>query len=392
MRKRSKITNIYIDASSFAQPRKSGIGYVAEGLTKSIANEISTKRQLNFRLNLVVSLGKSKYIQNYKSNIVKIKTIPLPYRGIQLLNKMNVLPPMDLFLGKGTYIFPNYRNWRLIFSKSLTYIHDLTYLRFPEFTEPKNLEYLKNHVPRWVKRTDVVLTASEYTKNEITKYLGISNRKIEVIHHGIDSERVFVPRSIHDIDNTLKKYGVVARDFILHVGNIEPRKNIIGLVEAYGLLSSIEKKKHPLLFIGGDGWSNQKEKTAIDSLRRSGATVIKPKKYVDDEDLPAFYTAASVLVMPSFYEGFGLPPLQALACGTPIVVSDNSSLKEIFTGIAVTVDPLNPIDIKSGIQKSLRMNTGQLSTYRKNAKKIAKSYSWEKTAQKMFEVMERFNV
>lgn len=387
MLKRNKITNIYIDASSFAQPKKSGIGYVAEGIAVSMASEIASKKQTKFKIHLVVSLGKAKYVERYRSDIIDIKTIPLPYRVLQLLNRLNALPPMDVFLGRGVYIFPNYRNWRLAMSTSLTYIHDLTYLRFPEFTEPKNLAYLKSHVASWAHRADVILTASEYTKKEIAKYLSIEPRKIRVIHHGVDTDALFTRRSSVEIKKILKKYDIKAKNFILHVGNIEPRKNIKGLIQAYDSLQVPDRNKLPLVLVGGGGWSNEAEKSSINNSIKKGSNIIQPNRYVDDKDLPALYTAASVLVMPSFYEGFGLPPLQAIACGTPVVVAGNSSLKEIFKEVAIFVNPEETESIRKGIEQAISMDNKQLLSYREGAKKLASEYSWDRTAVKIFEII-----
>ncbi len=390
MGKTSSLKTIYIDAASFAQPRKSGIGYVAEGIAVAIKERITSGKLRGYRLVLVVSLGKAKYLRGIENEYVAIKTMPLPYRVIQLLNKLNLLPPVDIFLGKGIYIFPNYRNWKLLFSKSLTYIHDLTYLHFPEYTEPKNLVYLAKSIPRWIKRTNIVVTGSNYTRNELIKYLNINPKRVVTVYHGID-KKVFSQKNTREITATLGKYGIEKSNFILHVGNIEPRKNIVGLLNAYSLLSETEKNAHPLLLIGGGGWSNTKEEEIINELLAKGAVILRPNQYVEDGDLPAFYSAASVLAMPSFYEGFGLPPLQAAACNTPIVVSNNSSLEEIFKDTAFMVDPNSIKAIAEGLSKALNLTNTDRILYENKVKRLVASYSWSNTVDRLVKIIEKIN-
>jgi glycosyltransferase involved in cell wall biosynthesis len=386
MAKPDSSTPIFIDALSFAQKRKSGVGHIAEKLTLALEQEIRESGK-HRRIYLVVPLRKSKYVKKYVNEIVRIKTIPLPGKIFHAINKFNLLPPLDLFLGKGDYIFPNYRNWRLLFSRSFTYIHDLSYLHYEQFVEPKNLAYLKKNIPRWVKRADVILTASKYTKKEIITYLHLDENKISIIPHGVDMKD-FYHREMVDSKKVLKKYGIKAYDFILHVGNIEPRKNIRGLIEAYSKLEKDVRARHPLVLVGGDGWLNDAEKKAIKDGVSAGLEIIQPSSYVEDEDLPYFYSAAGVLAMPSFYEGFGVPPLQAAACGTLIVVGDNSSLSEIFGDVAILVDPLDVTDIKKGLEKALKISAKDIAAYKVAASRLVITLSWRNSAMKLLRVID----
>lgn len=378
---------IFIDALSFAQERKSGIGHISEELSLALAEEIS-RTESGRVINLVVPLGKTKYVKKYVSRTIKVKTIPLPSRVLHVLNNHNLLPPLDILLGRGIYVFPNYRNWKLAHSKSLTYLHDLSYMHFESFVEPKNLAYLKRNIPTWVKRADIIITASHYTKDEITNYLQVEESKVSVIPHGVDAKK------FHYVDqaaraNTLKAYGIDSDKFLLHVGNIEPRKNITGLIKAYRRLPKDITDEHPLLLIGGGGWLNEAENEAIVSAVSSGFNILKPDKYVVDEDLSSFYSSASSLVMPSHYEGFGIPPLQAMACNLPTVVSDNSSLHEIFSGASILVDSKDIDSIRAGMLSSIKMSSRDLERYRKNANAIVSAYSWSAAAKKLLRTINK---
>lgn len=386
MVKASKEKPIYIDALSFAQPRKSGVGHIAEEL--SLALEKSIRSSSNKRkVCLVVPLRKAKFVKKYENDIVKVKTIPLPGKILHVLNKWNILPPLDIFLGAGDYVFPNYRNWRLAFSRSFTYIHDLSYFHYAEFVEPKNLAYLKKNVPTWIKRADKIITASYYTKQEIIKYLHVESSDVAVVPHGVDMS-AFKRHDKREYRKVLESYGIKVDRFVLHIGNIEPRKNILGLIAAYAALPEKIKKEHALVLIGGDGWLNEKEKQAIAHGASKGLSILQPNRYVEDEDLPYFYSAAGALAMPSFYEGFGVPPLQAIACGTPTVVANNSSLRELFEGVAYMTGTSSGL-ITDNLRKALMMTPAARRQYAVKAKKLAEKYSWEASAKKLLEVIDR---
>jgi alpha-1,3-rhamnosyl/mannosyltransferase len=261
-------------------------------------------------------------------------------------------------------------------------------MHFEDFVEPKNLVYLKRNIPIWINRADVIITASEYTKEEIVKHLKVEEKHVAVIPHGVDTNK------FHHVDSTtcvktLKMYGIDVNKFILHVGNIEPRKNITGLIEAYRNLPREISTKHPLLLIGGGGWLNEAENDAIASAIASGFKILKPNKYVADEDLPSFYSSASSLVMPSHYEGFGIPPLQAMACNTPTVVADNTSLREIFGETSILIDPNNLDSIKTGMLSSIEMTPQDLERYERNARAVVLSYSWSAAAKKLLRIIEK---
>jgi len=368
----------FIDALPFAQPRKSGVGHITEGMTLGLA-QLLKERGDRRRIYLVVPLRKAKYVRKYVNETIRIKTIPLPAKVLHALNKLNLLPPMDIFLGRGNYIFSNYRNWRLLSSKSFTYIHDLSFVHYEKFTEPKNLTYLKKNVPLWIRRADFIVTASEYTKREIVAEWHVDSERVYVIPHGVDMTKFSLKQPSRTL-SVLRSYGIDETGYILHVGNIEPRKNIRGLLEAYAQMPRVQQENHAILLVGGDGWQNKAEKRAIREGVRAGLRILHPNRYVEDADLPSFYSAASVLVMPSFYEGFGMPPLQAMACGAPVVVGDNSSLREYFGKVAVLVDPNDTTSIRKGLKETLSMKDEARKQYQVAARKLARQLSWKNTA------------
>jgi len=380
---------LYIDALSFAQEKKSGIGHIAEELSQALAQELSlSKNNPQYKkLYLVVTLGKAKYVRKYENTVVGIKTILLPARILHLLIKLNLLPPLDIFLGKGSYIFPNYRNWPLLFSPSYTYIHDLTYKHYPDFTEPKNLAYLRKNIPIWVKRTTCVITSSNYTKEEIVHHLRVEPSKVKVIPHGVNKQEFFRVSS-RESQSIIEKYGIKVRDYILYVGNFEPRKNITGLINAYRLLPDRLRNKHPLLLVGGGGWNNDSIYKSISLAKKDGLQILQPNMYVLDKDLPAFYSGAAVTTLVSFYEGFGLPPLQAASCGSLIVVAENSSMREIFKDSSIFVEADDTKTISKGLEDALTLTQEDRKLYLDKEKVLTQKYSWKEAASQLLKAIE----
>ncbi|MFZ2537574.1 MAG: glycosyltransferase family 1 protein, partial [Oscillospiraceae bacterium] len=324
---------------------------------------------------LVVPLFKKKLIERHGLDNVKVRTVPLPARVMNALLRLRLLPPLDLILGKGTYVFTNYRNWPLLFSKSITYIHDITYLLYPEFLEKKNLKYLIKGIPTWVKRSQFIVTASEVSKNEINSYLGVDNSRIKVIPHGVNRDEYHKIKDKNLIDSTKKKYGIYSEKYLLYVGNLEPRKNLDKLLSAHSNQDTQWKQKYPILLIGARSWADDSIGLKIkDGILNK--TVILPSGYVDDQDLPVFYSDAIALVQPAIYEGFGVSPLQALACDTQVLISNIPVFKEIFgnDGAITYLEPDSIDDIGTKL-RSVTSNPVDSTAFDK--------YSWEETATKL---------
>ncbi len=213
-------------------------------------------------------------------------------------------------------------------------IHDLSFLRLPEFADPGLREYLSKSVPDSVARARRVLADSENTRLDLMELLNVPADKISVVTPGVGPE--FRPvRDTVQLNEVRERYHL-PQWFILFVGTIEPRKNLARLISAYGQLRRQTGLPHALVLAGSQGWLSQ---GIYDQAAKEGLTehVLFPG-FVADEDLPALYTLADLLTFPSLYEGFGIPPLEAMACGTPVVASNNSSLPEATGSAALLVD------------------------------------------------------
>jgi glycosyltransferase involved in cell wall biosynthesis len=214
---------------------------------------------------------------------------------------------------------------------------------------------------------------------ELIHYFDLSNSKIAIIYCGVD-QSVFYPRNDKQIEVVKQKYSIPNRPYVLYLGNIEPRKNLKRLVKAFDDLKVGIKNKYALVIIGGDGWLNEDTYDEIDRARKNGSVIYKPNRYVSDEDIPALISGASLLAHPALYEGFGLSPLQAMSCGIPVVVGNNSSFPEVVGSAGLFVDVEDESDISAKMEAAL--TDGSLhKTLSKKGLLQAKKFTWERSAQ-----------
>jgi glycosyltransferase involved in cell wall biosynthesis len=219
-------------------------------------------------------------------------------------------------------------------ARGVVTVHDLSFLRVPQCADPGLRSFLERAVPRSLERAARVLADSENTKKDLIELLNVAPERITVVPAGIEPRFCPVrdPVKLAEVRTRYK----LPEWFILMVGTIEPRKNLSRLITAYGQLRRQTGLPHALVIAGKEGWLFQ---GIYDQVAKEGLTdhVLFPG-FVDDADLPALYTLADLLAFPSLYEGFGLPPLEAMACGTPVVTSDNSSLPEAVGSAALLVN------------------------------------------------------
>ncbi len=275
----------------------------------------------------------------------------VPARGISLLWKTLDWPPADLFTGPVDLVhFPSFIARPLRYAGAVATIHDLAHLRMPECAEPRNAAFLNAHLPRTLERARLVLADSEFTAREIEGLFGYPRGRIRVTHLGVDGR--FSPRGEAEKEGARRRHGLPP-EFILCVGTIEPRKNIGALLDAYRLLREGGGDLPPLVLIGGGGWRDEEgrveRRIASPPLRGSVCRL----RYIGHDELPAIYSSARLFVFPALYEGFGLPPLEAMACGTPVVCSDAASMPEVVGDAALLVPPRDAGRLAAAIRRLL---------------------------------------
>ncbi len=258
-------------------------------------------------------------------------------------------------------------------------IHDLSALYYPETFGVFTVLSHRYILPHALKNTDVVITVSYNSKQDIVKLLGFPEDYIEVTYLGVDE--IFKPINVED-DFLKKKYNL-KEPYILYVGTLEPRKNVPTLLKAFYKLKRRWNIPHKLVIVGKVGWKYHSIFRVVEELELQKYVVFTG--YVPREDLPKFYNSADIFVYPSIYEGFGLPPLEAMACGCPVVTTNVSSLPEVVGDAGIKV---NPYDV-GGLAKAIYdviTDEGLKTTLSKKGLSRAKKFSWEKTARKTLKI------
>lgn len=366
----------FVDAVPLVDQHLSGIGHATYHLVDELGRDAAFTATHDIRLIAPVWL-KQRVARWSLPPTVAVRPIPLPGRVLGRLIRHNLLPPMDLVLGRGTYLFPNYRNWPLVFSPSLTCVYDVSYVRHPETVEPANLEFLSRNIPAWVKRATWVVTISNTAKREIAEDLRVDPAKIVVAYVGVD--RALYRRSnAARIEQTKRSLGIEG-DYILFVGNIEPRKNLLRLIEAYRSLPQDITRHCALVLVGGGGWLNAAILDAAAAARRDGFRVLRPERYVENAEVVDLYSGARCAVLPSLYEGFGMPVLEALACGTRVVASDIGAVREAGGEIATYCDPLRVESIADALQRTIESEPP--GDFARRAEAHVAHFTWRRTAE-----------
>jgi glycosyltransferase involved in cell wall biosynthesis len=378
----SKKVKIFVDAEVLIHPNFSGIGHYTLEILRALDSLIASKP--NIQITLGVYYRSTAKVHSYGFRNFKYRRSPFSLRTNNGLKIRNLQPFYDLLFGKHIYLFPNFTSWPLLFSKSIPIIYDLSYERFPKYADPPNQVFLSNNVRKSIERADRILSISKFSKKEISSFYK-TKKKIDVLYPGID-QSVFFRWPAEGVKKVKANYGIHGK-YILYIGNLEPRKNLDMLLLAYSKLSKSLRDEYSLLLVGGFGWNSESIFKAIEKLRMEGNFIQMPSKYVSDRDRPAILSGASLFVYPSKYEGFGIPPVEAMACGVPVISSDNSSLPEAV-GEAAKMIP-------AGSHTKLTLAMERVLTDKDLRQKMtvagfkqADKFSWNESARKLLDILE----
>ncbi len=266
--------------------------------------------------------------------------------------------------------------------KHVITVHDLTFLHYPQHLTKEARGYYNNQIELAVEQADHILADSEATKSDLENMLRVPPEKITVHMLGVDER--FQPITPDALEPQRLKLELPPQ-YILFVGTFEPRKNILGLLQAYKLLLEDLPNAPPIVLVGRRGWLFEETMQKIEDLNLGSRIIWRDN--IDDDDLPTVYNCASLLVLPSFYEGFGFPALEAMACGTVPVVSNRSSLPEVVGDIGLQFNPDDPADIAEAIKKGLT-DADWREINRQRGLDRAKAFRWETTAKIALSVYE----
>lgn len=290
------------------------------------------------------------------------------------------IPRWDKLVPGAVFFVPNPRLMPLTAVTPLvTVVHDLSFERFPEFFDWRRRVWHRLMQPRTLMRnSDHIIAVSEHTKGDLIDLYGIDEQAITVIHSGVPAGAGLArPTDVHHVR---QKYSL-PKKFILYFGTLEPRKNAASIIRAFEAIS--EQLPHHLIIAGEKGWKQQ----AVYRLLERGKSQRKVHLlgFVPEEEKYALYAAADLFVYPSFYEGFGFPPLEALLAGTPVITSFNSALPEVVGQWATLVDPYDTAQLAAVMFELLSFPRRVPDSVRQA---IRERYSWKKAAQDTLRVIE----
>lgn len=258
-------------------------------------------------------------------------------------------------------------------------VHDLSHLVSPDFHPAERIRYMSKAFEASLKHTDYIITVSESVRSEIIERLAWPADRVVAIHHGVGDE--FKPMAFDE--QTLSALGLTANAYTLFVGTVEPRKNVDRLLDAYAGLPPAQRREWPLVIVGGKGWKSEHTHARMAAAEAEGW--LKYLRYVPQQVLPQLYAGARLFVYPSLYEGFGLPILEAMASGVPVITSNRSSMPEVAGGAARLIDPLDGEALRDAIGGGLADDEWREQA-RDAGLRRATAFSWSRCAAQTVEV------
>jgi len=314
----------------------------------------------------------------------RLRCLPLPHRLLTIAwHRLRIPLPAEVFTGPvDLFHSPDFVLPPLRHARGLVTIHDLAFLRLPECADPGLRAYLSQAVPRSLARASLILADSESTRRDLIELLDVPEERVRVVPAGVEGR--FRPIEDEDVLARVRRRYSLCEPFILSLGTLEPRKNFVRLIEAHARLRQSLPSTPPLVIAGGRGWLYEQIYTAA---RKWGNGKVRFLGFVPDDDLPALYTLAELFTFPSLYEGFGLPPLEAMACGTPVVCSNRPSLPEIVGDAALMVDAENVEELAAAMRRALEDEALRAELITKGLAQ-ARRFPWEKAAQSLLAAYE----
>jgi glycosyltransferase involved in cell wall biosynthesis len=368
--------SIYIDISA-AVHKRAGLGRYAESLARALAQLVPGRLELFYNRERGVKALKG--LEQLPAHTVALDY--KPWRMIVWAAHLCrvgfdwMVPGATVFHATEHLLLPLHR------VPTVLTVHDLIFRHLPEHHKPLNRWYLNWSLPLYCRRASHIIAVSEHTRQEIINAYGLPAQKITVIPEAAGPN--FEPASPDVIAAVRHKYHLPDR-FLLTVSTLEPRKNLARLLEAWGPLHSAGAAP-PLVIAGKPGWLNSAFMQALErSPQRAGVILTG---YVAEADLPALYGAAEAFVFPSEYEGFGLPPLEAMACGVPVACSNSSSLPEVVGDAALLFAPREVGAIRAALEQIISQ-PGLRAELRERGLAMARQFTWAATAERTLAVYE----
>lgn len=366
---------LVIDGKPLVAPHFSGVGNYTLHLLKALDDRIGVRGDID--ATLAVPFGTTSIARGYGFERIRTQRIPATFAQVQRLQQAGRLPPMDLLLGRGVYFFPDFSRWPLARSRCITAVHDLCFEAVPDMVDEANGAYLRGAVRNSVTTSDLVTALTHGMRQEIIDFYGVAEDRVRVVSCAADEKR-FYRRSDTEIDQVKHRLGIFG-DYVVAVGNLEPRKNQARLIRAFTRLDRTISDRFTLVIAGAGAWRDAEARAAADTAIAAGHKVRMLIGEVLPRDLPALYSGATASAYVSWYEGFGMPPVEAMASGTPVITSDRSVLPEVTGGAALLVDPGDEAAIADALAKVCTDATLRADLVARGYENLTR-YRWETAA------------
>lgn len=366
--------HVAVDVRSLMGSRHSGVEEYTTRIVRAMA-----QFEPSHTYHVFYNSARKVSLPVFRENVV-VHEFRYPNKIFNASQRLLGLPKWDSLLGQNIDVvfMPSARLMPLSHTTPLvTVAHDVSFERFPEFlTARRRLWHALMRPRRLLANSDHIIAVSEYTRQDLIEVYNINPNAVSVVHPGVAIQNAARPL---DVQNVRRRHGLPER-FLLFMGTHEPRKNIEGVIAAFSAIA--HRIPHSLVLAGESGWKRSRIRASL--AGSAYADRIHSLGFVEEDDKRALYAAADLFVYPSFYEGFGFPPLEALLAGTPAVVSFNSSLPEVVGKWATLVDPYNIAQIAAVLEELL---ASPVRVSLDVQKEILAEYSWQKAAKQTLSIL-----
>lgn len=378
-RRRSRRLRLVIDGKPLVDDHFSGVGHYTMSLLQAFDELLDHEPDVDGRIAVPVKRVEKLGAYRFRN----LRPLPIPttlslFRRAMVAGK---LPKMDLLLGRAVYFFPDFVRWPLARSRSITAVHDLCFEKVPDMVDEANGQFLRREVRNSVEHSDVITALTFTMADEIAEQYDVDRSKVSVVGCAADT-RHFYRRSDREVAEVKGRYGIFG-DYVIAVGNIEPRKNQTRLIDAFCDLPTDLAGQITLVLVGAGAWKEGEIRDRVDRALAAGHKVRLLLGQVTDADLPALYTGARASAYVSVYEGFGMPPLESMACRTPVVASNVSVIPEVVGDAAVLVDPDDRASMTAGLDHVLRLDGDERNELVQRGLQNVDRYRWDTAARSL---------
>lgn len=377
---------VAFDAQLLFEKQKTGIGWNARHMIDELIQIPDMECTLNcFRIRDREHARDT--LKEYRERGCQIRQSTwIPARIYNHLERLIPFPYQWIF-GKDAEItqFFNYTVPLGVANKKVTIVHDMAFRVCPDTVAKKTRKWLGKNLEKYCQRASCIVTVSEFSKREIHQYLGIPLEKIEVVYNGVDQE-MFHPNYDNERISKVRETYKTGENYLLYLGTLEPRKNLETLIDAYRRMRNRVKDCPKLVLAGKKGWLYDSIFEMVKDYGLERDVVFTG--YIAENEVAPLICGARIFLFPSLYEGFGIPPLEAMACGTPVITSDTSSLPEVVGDAGIMIPPKEPEKLCEAMERLFRDDV-LWEEYRVRGFAQAKKFTWKNSAEKLAGIYRR---